>query len=120
MAFLDTEKAFGSVEWVFLWKGAVQIRFWSSISFYSLGMLYRAPRAKVLTNDGILTRQECPLSLFSLFSPGRMIIAWALFYGMAWHCYSFSEIYTSVARSVWGPSSSQSQDILLSRNPGHG
>lgn len=75
IASLDAEKAFDSVEWVFLWEALRRFGFGPRFLRW-VHMLYRAPLARIRTNDRLSasfplqrsTRQGCPLSpaLFTL------------------------------------------------------
>lgn len=67
IASLDAEKAFDSIEWVYLW-GVLQC--FGPHFLRWIQLLYRAPKARVRTNDWTSdsfplhrgTRQGCPLS----------------------------------------------------------
>lgn len=79
IASLDPEKAFDSVEWVFLWDLLCRFGFGSWFLKW-LQMLYRALPACIRTNDSLTapfllqrgTPQGCPLSpAFFALAPGN-------------------------------------------------
>lgn len=69
IASLDAEKAFDSVEWLYLWEVLERYGFGPKYLHW-LKMLYRAPKTRVRTNDWLSNmfslrrgaRQGCPLS----------------------------------------------------------
>lgn len=69
IASLDAEKAFDSVEWVYLWE-VLKLYGFGRKNLRWLQLLCRAPRARVCTNDWLSrtfslhrgTQQGCPLS----------------------------------------------------------
>lgn len=76
VASLDTEKAFDSIEWGYLWK--IFSKFWFGPGFMKLlWMLYASPEARIHTNSclsevfmlGRGMRQGCP------FFPGLFTLA---------------------------------------------
>lgn len=69
IASLEADKAFDSIEWLYLWEVLRCFGFGPNF-LHGLQLLYRAPRARVCTNNWLSdsfrlhrgTRQGCPLS----------------------------------------------------------